>query len=279
VQSAAAVRTLTWNVMRHPGAPDHDDRAKSIVAVVKQLNLDVVMLQEAWDGLVGELVEHAGLLPAAQSRYGQQESVCAVLVGPEAQQVGQGAELSLPGSESGWGYTAAFATAVISGRTWGLASAHLPWGGRSEAARVAAVVALDRWIEKSLPYASAPVVLGADMNAQPHSLSWRTLTGLEPAGDAGPGPYWVDTWAATSPSEGRAAGCTVGPAVAPLAAETAAMFGSVRPDREPSRRIDGVFSRGWCYGRPGGPVSSLVVTGDMVRLCSDHLPVLTVLAP
>jgi endonuclease/exonuclease/phosphatase family metal-dependent hydrolase len=265
----STLQVLTWNVMGSRSAKDLAARGELIAAALGRVGADVVLLQEAWPELLETLEASCGLAVAASSAYQGGAHLCAVLARSELGG-GESFSLTLPGSELGREYGAVCAALRVDGRTWGAVSAHLPWGGRSEAARVAAVVAIGRRVDEMLSYGDGPVLLGADMNATPGSAAWRILTGSEPPAQGGPGPFWVDAWAAV----GAGDGFTTGPTIAPLAARTATAFGSVRPELEPPRRIDAVFSRGWCYGRVGGPVSAEVVSDEAVRLCSDHLPVL-----
>lgn len=291
----ANLRVLTWNVMGTGSPQGLADRADLIANVVDEQSPQVLLVQEAWGGLLETLAARCGLFVAAEASYLGDGRLCAVLC-RRGTPVRSGAHtLALPGSQSGYDYLAVAAAVSLFGREWGLVSAHLPWGGRCEAARAAAVVSIDRWLEELLPYGAHPVVLGADMNAGPDSVSWRTLVGLDapvrppeadllpatsperPAGppsqkptSLAPGPFWVDVFA----TAGTGPGETTGPEVAPLAAQTAASFeGATFPQLEPPRRIDGVFARGWCHGRTGGPMSARVLGDATVLRCSDHLPV------
>lgn len=266
------VRAASWNVMGTGDASSLRRRAGSVAETVSQLSCDVLLLQEAWEGALERIQEVAGLQLAAAAGYLDERRLCAVMCRSEILPPPDDARtltLTLPGSQSGSDYLAVAAQVSVHGSVWGVASAHMPWGGLSERARIDAAVSLDSALGDVWSYGRVPVLLGADMNSLPSSSSWRTLCGLE-AHDAR-GAFWVDAFAEV----GSGPGFTAGPAVAPLAAETASGFpGVLHADMEPSRRIDGLFSRGWCFGRAGGPVSASVVSSGLARASSDHLPLL-----
>ncbi len=262
---------VTWNVMGTEDPDEQERRGQEVGAVLERLRPDVVLLQEAWEGLAHRLAYRRGNGVAGEAPYADGRRFCVVLTPSGSARPGRTRHLLMPGSKLGIAYGAAITVAPIGGVPWCLISAHLPWGGRSEAARVEAVVHIDACAEEAAPYDAHPAVLGADMNATPDSASWRTLTGLQPV-EGGNGMLWVDTWASVNSSR-TDDGHTTGPAV-PLSSRTAARAGSSRPELEPSRRIDGLFSRGWCYGRRGGPVAAEVVRSGAALRASDHLPVM-----
>lgn len=262
------MRVMTWNVMGTGGREDRSRRLPAAVAAVDASGCDLLLLQEAWPEVVDAISARSGLQVAASSGYLDGVRVCAVMCRGSAatgRRDGFG-QVMMPGSQSGAVYLAVGAEVRVGGRVWGAVSAHLPWGGRSEAARLAGVRAVDARAA-SLWSGDVPVVLGADMNAVPEAASWRALTGLDPSDG---GCFWVDCFAAA----GAGAGFTAGPGVAPLALMTAGRDVSVvRPDLDPDRRYDGIFARGWCHGRTGGPVGSFVHDVEAAREASDHLPV------
>lgn len=258
---------LSWNVMSTGSPKEKERRGGHLLRVVEDSDADVLLLQEVWEGLAARIADSTGMSVAAEAFYGPDGTAsCAVLTAEPLRPRVSGS-LSLPGSEAGHDYTAASAEVDVDGRRWGLVSAHLPWGGRSEPARTSAVTELDRWVTSRLPDESFPVLLGADMNCTPQHSAWRILTGHQVA-ESGEGVLWADSWEACGEGEG----CTTGPGVAPLSTATAKSVGSSRPDLEPARRIDGVFCRGWCYGRRGGPVSAEVLRTRSAVHASDHLP-------
>lgn len=271
-----SVRVMSWNVMGTGSASERDARLDALAEVVSASRCDVLLVQEAWPEALDAVSSSSGLRQVAMAGYLDGYRCCAILCRPDLLPSGDDAAscayLELEGSQSGHGYLAVFASMVVGSERWGLVSAHMPWGGRSEAARVQAVVSVDRHAASLWPDMSCPVVMGADMNSVPSSASWRSLVGLDTASSSpspGSGVFWVDCFDVVGVGDGM----TAGPSVAPLALATASSFpSSLRPDLEPARRYDGIFSRGWCHGRRGGPLRCRVFASSVARSASDHLP-------
>jgi endonuclease/exonuclease/phosphatase family metal-dependent hydrolase len=159
-----------------------------------------------------------------------------------------------------------------SGRRLLVVSAHLTWGGIQEPTRVDQVRRIDQVVQARLTELArdgiedAITVLGGDLNATPDADTIRFLTGLHAV--AGQGAFWVDAWATSGDGS---SGYTVEPSNA-WAAWTARRHGVQNPMVMPSRRIDYLMVRGWCYSKPGYPVSTFMVGTRSVTgvLASDH---------
>lgn len=145
---------------------------------------------------------------------------------------------------------------------------HLPWGQRTEYARLQTAIEVDREAE-GIPE-SQLVVFGGDFNSQPESSTLRFLQGNSAElreSDAVPhSTHWTSCWTSRElfPTARRDGG---------WAEKTAARRGISRPDLLPERTIDYLLSYGWNFGKRGCPLS-LERFGETLlpdgRALSDH---------
>lgn len=130
-----------------------------------------------------------------------------------------------------------------------LISTHFTWGFQNEASRVLQAEAISRYTEaKKTQDPERIIILGGDLNASEHSATVQFLKGrgLSPSLYS---TYWVDAWELHG-NEGNWS--TTDPRLF-WNKKTALSVGSLNPDFTPERRIDYLFSYGWCYGKIGYP--------------------------
>lgn len=150
-------------------------------------------------------------------------------------------------------------------------SAHLCWGGDREGVRLAQITAIDgnvRDLVETYRDRHPVALLAGDFNTEPDSDTHRFLAGRG-AGTDGSYTRWTDAFeTAGDPAEA----ITVA-AANHWARATALGVGIDFPELLPNRRIDYVYTYGWAYGRPGGPVAVRRCFTDTTRYgfpASDH---------
>lgn len=130
-----------------------------------------------------------------------------------------------------------------------LISSHFTWGFQNEASRLLQAEEISRYTEnrKNLD-TDRVIIFGGDLNASEHSATVQFLKGrgLSPSLYS---TYWVDAWELHG-NEGNWS--TTDPRLF-WNKKTALSVGSLNPDFTPERRIDYIFSYGWCYGKVGYP--------------------------
>lgn len=282
------VRIATWNVL-HTAIDSLQERMREAAAQINAVRPDVLLVQEAaWrDGTYDMLQCLADLCDlqiaarATTSISGEDDPY-----GP-GHEVHAGVLTRLPIEDStaiplspGDIDSAEAAAALLrlpSGGYLQACSAHLHWGGAGETKRFQQVQALDRTLAAHAEKLDAQgrqgiTLLGGDFNTTPDSHSVRWLRGLEPGQD-GHDAYWVDAWMAGGDG---GPGWTSVP-TNPLGHATARSVGINRPERNPFRRIDYLFVRGWVHGRAGDPILTATFGNEPLTgaYASDHLGVWT----
>ncbi len=137
---------------------------------------------------------------------------------------------------------------------------HLSWRFHEAAQRALQVRAIDdRAAEVAPPATSWPAILMGDFNAEPDSDEIRFLKGLTALG--GRSTYWADTFGLVGEGVGHSWSRRNAYALA---------------EREPSRRIDYVFTRGPDRKKRGEPLAARVVLDEEKDGVwpSDHFGVL-----
>lgn len=270
------VSVATWNVLW-----DRDTRDTRMNGIAANLpDLDVLCVQEtaldrAAPGSVYDLASAAGMTVVAEAEYTYVAAddrpgmavlsrlpVLAAHAVPVRARTGAevpaypAAELLLP-----------------SGRHLLVVSAHLPWGGLTEARRLAHAIDIDDWVTArmaGMPDGSIAVLAG-DFNANPDHDTVRYLTAK--AVVEGRNAQWTDVWA----TAGAGPGFTSDPRDNINSARTAAVKGISDASMIPPRRIDYVLVRGYAHGRPGAPLSARLFGTQPVDGLhpSDHFGVVT----
>jgi endonuclease/exonuclease/phosphatase family metal-dependent hydrolase len=284
------INVATWNLL-HTDLEHRDRRIAEAVAHLRAAAPDIILIQEAVVrteppiDAAAEVADALGMAVASRATTGfattphsttRNRSDTAVLARwPSIDRF----EVSVDEDSSAAGATIKHPT----GRPIVALSAHLPWGGRREGARLAAAQALEvaaaakvADLERDQPGTPAPlVVLGGDFNALPSSSTVRYLTGQQPALD-GSSAFWVDAWAT---ARGEEVGATIDPSN-PWVRWTALNSGASDPSALPARRIDYLMVRDWVYGRFGHPerVELLGVDALTGAIASDHYGLVVELA-
>lgn len=284
----STVRIATWNLL-HTAVHNYEERLLEAVAQIKQINPDVLLVQEALfqkdrhDAILSisqechlAIASRAEMIethkkPASPNGVGLQVHVGVLTRFPVLENNSVPLEAT-PLSEP---EAALSVMRQPSGNLLIACSAHLAWGGAAESYRYAQARQIDAAItEASKSYIAAGenivAVVGGDFNAVPESRTLRWLRGLDP----GPGKhdtYWVDAWIAGG---GEGAGFTSRPDN-PHAHHTARRVGISRPERNPYRRIDYILVRDWVHGRPGDPLRAGTFGEEPLTgvFASDHLGV------
>jgi endonuclease/exonuclease/phosphatase family metal-dependent hydrolase len=257
------LRIATWNLL-HPAGGELGERLETATEVLRGVGADVICLQESWQGAREHLADELGMVIHAASD-GNDCAILSKLPYAATDEV----ELPRHGSQ---GNAAIVTLRSDSGRLWNIVSAHLAWGGHTEAARHLQAALIEQAAaraEESQP--GSVTVLAGDFNCSPSSSTVRYLTGLDAHTD-GSSTVWIDTWSycGRGNGDGGVNGATVLPSN-PLAAATALLVGIVDPAKLPDRRIDYVMVRGWVYGRPGCPNDVRVFGSELApRYASDH---------
>lgn len=282
------IRIATWNVL-HNADDSLDERMREASAQINRIRPDVLLVQEAaWRDGAYDILQHladlcdlriaARAITSASGEndpYGPGHEVHVGVLSRLPTEGSTAIPLSPSDSESDRAATAMLR--LPSGGYLHACSAHLHWGGAGETRRFQQVQVLDRVLSDLAEQfetdgRSGITVLGGDFNATPDSRSMRWLRGLEPGHDEHDA-YWVDAWLAGGDG---GPGWTSEP-TNPLGHATARSVGINRPERNPSRRIDYLFVRGWVHGRAGDPIATATfgdrpITGTYA---SDHLGVWT----
>ncbi|MGW7478940.1 endonuclease/exonuclease/phosphatase family protein [Nonomuraea muscovyensis] len=248
------VRVATYNVR------GMKDSVPALVRVITALRADVLCLQEApgplhLRGGRAALARACGMRVAAAARLGG----VAVLAGPRCRVLhAEGHVLRFFAGLQ----VRALAVAVVEagGARLAVGSVHLDLHGAARLRHASEIMAVMRRVSAAH---DAAVVLGGDINEQPHQPTWRYLAAqlldCHPAASRG-GPVPAPAGAHPADSGG---GHPVG----------APGDGHTFPARNPRMRIDALFAG------PGTRVVSCVgaggagVSGDDPASASDHLPV------
>jgi endonuclease/exonuclease/phosphatase family metal-dependent hydrolase len=287
LQDRESITVATWNLM-HSTIGRHTPRL--IEAAAHLEDVDVLFMQEA---ATGDGYDTAGEL--------------AQLLGMSV--VGRGTTLDFSGTHSQFPAGHRFGTAILtrlpstgggpvtfpqvpdsqytfadlttpSGRSLAAFSAHLAWGGASEATRLRQARDIDLHARALVTAALADgrpaplILLGGDFNTSTGSDTVRYLTGLHSV--EADSTFWVDAWEVAGTGDGHTS-C----AANPWSAETAQLVGITDPTLLPDRRLDYLMVHGWTYGRPGHPLHAALIgdrarTGD--RVASDHYGIIATIA-
>ncbi|MFG1944665.1 endonuclease/exonuclease/phosphatase family protein [Nonomuraea sp. NPDC048826] len=209
------------------------DDVRALVRVLTAMRADLICLQEAprmvgWRARCGRLAARCGLRLVA----GQGMTGVAVLAGPRVRllRAESGLLRVFLGLEP---RGLAAAVVEVGGAALAVGSVHLDLDGRARLHHAAEAMARVRRL--AAPY-GAPVVLGGDLNENPHQPTWRYLAG-----------QLTDCYAAAPRGDGL-----------------------TFTARRPGHRIDGLFAA------PGIRVVScggVDATGDDLVAATDHLPV------
>lgn len=168
------------------------------------------------------------------------------------------------GSKGGFCY----ATTEIDGQLINVFSAHLAWGGNTEARRLQQAEHIDRIAEKlERSYPDSISILGGDLNAQPESRTIRFLTGVDLNITNDESTLWVDAWTEAGSKENWT---TSSNSTNSLGRITAFHANIAYPGMVPDRRIDYIMTRGWAYGKPGYPLKFDYLIDPKKVEVSDH---------
>ena len=263
-----SMRVMTWNLWWHFG--DHEARWPRIVDTIRAVDPDVLCLQEVWSDESGaddasRLGETLGMHVARTEHvfWNGQSFGNAVLARWPLEPI---ADERLPNGDGEDGHRRIVAATV--GTPWGpwpVASAHLDFPADASAVRRAQ---LRRIMELAIswrtgdPLEELPLVLGADLNAEPDSDEVRMATGRAPGVR---GIAFGDAWEQAGEGAGRT-----------WLRENPASADSAWPNRRldyvlvswPRPKPTGNPIRAWTVGRPGGdgiwPSDHLAVVTDLV---------------
>jgi endonuclease/exonuclease/phosphatase family metal-dependent hydrolase len=228
-----------------------DERINSILSNLKEIDADIICLQECSPEFASLIAQKLGL------QFQSDANCTAVLTRLE---IITSSHIELQGS------TASTMTLLTpKGTNLLVVSAHFAWGGDKEGLRLSQARLIEDSIDKMQLPNSLVTILTGDLNCVPQSATIRYLTGLDPLADNS-STLWVDAWAL----RGKGDGSTVSPSN-PKAAETARSVGISQPAMLPNRRIDYILLRGWIYGKAGCPVTAKVYGLDFDKNWpSDH---------
>lgn len=252
-------------------------RLTTLSAELEEQNFDVVCFQEILEEAredLEEVMERLGFVssaygPTVENRHGSKNgnAIFTKIVPTWYDFIEFQFDDEIPGTHTF--IPVVVAKMAIDGQLVFVLSAHLAWGGTSEQARLRQVTVLNEKAEAIVSeHPDAIIVLTGDFNAVEESSTIRYLTGKQENHES-KSTYWVDAyqlhghegnWATSNPQAfwGR---------------NTAHSVGIKYPEMVPQRRIDYIFSYGWCYGKPGVPLTFDVfgnsLTGDETEL-SDH---------
>ncbi len=191
-----SLRVMTWNLWWRFGSWER--RQEAIIRIIREIEPDVLCLQEAWaalngDGIARILADELGYHATSSAPIGRDDIgfTNAVLSRWENSPID---DVALPGADGTPGHRRILAAAVDTpwGR-WPVASTHLDHRFDASAARERqARCLLDciaQW--RGEPAIDLPVVVGADLNAVPDSDEARLLTGRRSGVD---GVVCSDAW-------------------------------------------------------------------------------------
>lgn len=154
------------------------------------------------------------------------------------------------------------------GQLFNVFSAHLAWGPFNGFTRLEQVSIVDKIsaIQEENKKGSVSLI-GGDLNTDPDSRPIRFLKGHDLGVDNFTSTLWVDAY--------DIAGCednwtTADHAVNIYGKESAMKNGVIETSLIPRRRIDYIFSRGWCYGKTGCPVDFGYLEHPKGVVLSDH---------
>lgn len=147
-------------------------------------------------------------------------------------------------------------------------NAHLAWGGNNEWVRLREAEKINAYVKKKLvSHPEAIFLLVGDLNTIDNSSTVRYLKGLQEATQPHLGAYWVDAWELHGNLDNYV---TSNPETF-WGASTAAGKGLTTPSLVPKRRIDYIFSHGWCYGKQGYPLNFNRFADEKASIeISDH---------
>jgi endonuclease/exonuclease/phosphatase family metal-dependent hydrolase len=257
---------MTWNLWWRFG--DWELRRLAIVNAIREVNPDVVCLQEVWSqtgqaGLAEILADEFGYFATSSTPIGRTDVgfTNAVLSRWPSSLVHDGA---LPRTDGSPGHRRIVAASVATPwGQWPIASTHLDHrfdhsvARQHQCRRLLELAAT--W--RGDPTVDLPVIVGADLNAVPDSAEVRMLTGREPGTE---GIVFSDAWEQTGDGPGA-----TWRRENPHAADSA----------WPNRRIDYVLVS-WPRPKPvGNPIAAELVATDPIDVNgqlvwpSDHAAV------
>jgi endonuclease/exonuclease/phosphatase family metal-dependent hydrolase len=206
------------------------DDIDALARVMREINPDVAIIQEAprflrWRSKCAALARRAGLVGVTGGRSTGANLVLSSL----AVQVVASHELAFSAEKKLHDRGAAIAVLRLAGAEFAVAGTHLDL---IEAPRLRHLDELAEFTARHLP-ASAPLIVGGDLNAVPGSATWRRLE-----------KFGADAFAAVGHGDGFSYSST-----------------------DPVRRIDGIFA-----DLRLRPIRADVLDSADVRIASDHRP-------
>jgi endonuclease/exonuclease/phosphatase family metal-dependent hydrolase len=206
------------------------DDIDALARVMREINPDVAIIQEAprflrWRYQCAALARRGGLVSVTGGRSTGANLVLSSL----AVQVVATHELPFTADKNLHHRGAAIAILRLAGAEFAVAGTHLDL---IEAPRLRHLDELADFVAQHVP-ASAPLIVGGDLNAVPGSATWQRLE-----------QFGADAFAAVGQGDGFSYSST-----------------------DPVRRIDGVFADSRLR-----PVSAEVLDSADVRIASDHRP-------
>lgn len=199
-----ALRVMTWNIWWRFGV--HEVRRRAVVEQIRQVDPDVVCLQEVWSDddaddahRIADELEMHHVRTAPVMFQGESFGNAILARWPIAPITDE----PLPRLDRSPGHRRVLAAAVESPwGPWPVASTHLDHRFDSSATRQLQVEHLMReattW--RGDPDVDLPVVVGADLNAVADSEEVRTVTGRRPGV---PGIVFTDVWEQVGEGHGR----------------------------------------------------------------------------
>lgn len=148
---------------------------------------------------------------------------------------------------------------------------HSNWGGKIEYERIQNAKVISQIADSFMSEKDNHIVLlSGDLNAVPDADSIRGLKGLTPLdAKTGYGCYWVDSYDTGWNEDELGILTTSNPSLNYWGQRTAKIVNK-DPFLTPNRRIDYIFSYGWCYGIAGYPITLSIWVRDDEEI-SDHL--------
>lgn len=147
-------------------------------------------------------------------------------------------------------------------------NAHLAWGGNNEWVRLREAEKINAYVKSKLVnHPEAIFLLVGDLNTLETSSTVRYLKGLQEGTQPHLGAYWVDAWEL----HGNENNYITSDPETYWGVLTANGKGLTIPSLLPKRRIDYIFSYGWCYGKQGFPLNfNRFADKKTVPEISDH---------